>query len=155
MYMQHLSWTSANKLVLCFCFAYERYYVAPLKFEYILLPKLCFTLRIQLEPLGNGLYQAGAFIKRSGVKIKCVLWCVPRQEESGKTLGFCRLSYGGEKGIRTLVTVPRKHDFQSCALDQLSHLSAMRLACSCPTIIHHFEQLCKRKLGMCAKNNQL
>ena len=63
--------------------------------------------------------------------------------------------FGGEKGIRTLVTVPRKHDFQSCAFDQLSHLSATRLACSCPTIIHHFEQLCKRKLGMCAKNNQL
>ena len=31
-------------------------------------------------------------------------------------------SFGAEKGIRTLVTVPRKHDFQSCALDQLSHL---------------------------------
>ena len=30
---------------------------------------------------------------------------------------------GGEKGIRTLDTVPRIHDFQSCALDQLSHLS--------------------------------
>ena len=30
--------------------------------------------------------------------------------------------FGAEKGIRTLVTVPRKHDFQSCALDQLSHL---------------------------------
>ena len=31
--------------------------------------------------------------------------------------------FGGEKGIRTLDTVPRIHDFQSCALDQLSHLS--------------------------------
>ena len=30
--------------------------------------------------------------------------------------------FGAEKGIRTLVTVPRKHDFQSCAFDQLSHL---------------------------------
>ena len=30
---------------------------------------------------------------------------------------------GGEKGIRTLDTVPRIHDFQSCALDHLSHLS--------------------------------
>ena len=34
-----------------------------------------------------------------------------------------RLFSGGEKGIRTLDTVPRIHDFQSCALDQLSHLS--------------------------------
>ena len=33
---------------------------------------------------------------------------------------------GGEKGIRTLDTVPRIHDFQSCALDQLSHLSTRR-----------------------------
>ena len=30
--------------------------------------------------------------------------------------------FGAEEGIRTLVTVPRKHDFQSCAFDQLSHL---------------------------------
>ena len=29
---------------------------------------------------------------------------------------------GAGTGFRTLVTVPRKHDFQSCALDQLSHL---------------------------------
>lgn len=34
-----------------------------------------------------------------------------------------RRTSGGEKGIRTLDTVPRIHDFQSCALDQLSHLS--------------------------------
>ena len=30
---------------------------------------------------------------------------------------------GGEKGIRTLDTVARIHDFQSCAFDQLGHLS--------------------------------
>ena len=33
--------------------------------------------------------------------------------------------FGGEKGIRTLDTVPRIHDFQSCAFDQLSHLSTL------------------------------
>ena len=31
--------------------------------------------------------------------------------------------FGGETGIRTLETLPRLHDFQSCAFDQLSHLS--------------------------------
>ncbi len=41
---------------------------------------------------------------------------------------FATAVFGGEKGIRTLVTVPRKHDFQSCALDQLSHLSGSRKA---------------------------
>ena len=35
---------------------------------------------------------------------------------------FC----GGEKGIRTLDTISSIHDFQSCALDQLSHLSIRR-----------------------------
>ena len=35
---------------------------------------------------------------------------------------------GAEKGIRTLDTVPRIHDFQSCALDQLSHLCTARVA---------------------------
>ena len=34
-------------------------------------------------------------------------------------ISFC----GGELGIRTLDTVPRIHDFQSCAFDQLSQLS--------------------------------
>ena len=37
---------------------------------------------------------------------------------------FCAVvSVGGEKGIRTLDTISSIHDFQSCALDQLSHLS--------------------------------
>ena len=31
--------------------------------------------------------------------------------------------FGGEKGIRTLEYIPALHDFQSCAFDQLSHLS--------------------------------
>ena len=30
---------------------------------------------------------------------------------------------GGEREIRTLGTFDSSHDFQSCALDQLSHLS--------------------------------
>ena len=34
--------------------------------------------------------------------------------------------FGGEKGIRTLGDVSATHDFQSCALDQLSHLSIHR-----------------------------
>ena len=46
------------------------------------------------------------------------LLCLKKQKSLRKK-GF---SFGAEKGIRTLVTVPRKHDFQSCALDQLSHL---------------------------------
>ena len=49
---------------------------------------------------------------------------------------------GGERGIRTLDTVPRIHDFQSCALDQLSHLS---IRCSTRflsyTITVHFARL--------------
>ena len=44
-----------------------------------------------------------------------------KQRKSGFISHF--LCLGGEKGIRTLDTVPRIHDFQSCALDQLSHLS--------------------------------
>ena len=44
---------------------------------------------------------------------------MPKKQKPLQKKGF---SFGAEKGIRTLVTVPRKHDFQSCALDQLSHL---------------------------------
>ena len=44
---------------------------------------------------------------------------MPKSKNPFKRRDF---SFGAEKGIRTLVTVPRKHDFQSCALDQLSHL---------------------------------
>ena len=33
--------------------------------------------------------------------------------------------HGGEKGIRTLEYIPALHDFQSCAFDQLSHLSTV------------------------------
>ena len=33
--------------------------------------------------------------------------------------------FGGEKGIRTLEYIPALHDFQSCAFDQLSHLSTV------------------------------
>ena len=39
-----------------------------------------------------------------------------KQRKSGFISHF--LCLGGEKGIRTLDTVPRIHDFQSCALDQ-------------------------------------
>ena len=35
-----------------------------------------------------------------------------------ETTRFCMVSSGAERGIRTLDTVPRIHDFQSCALDQ-------------------------------------
>ena len=35
---------------------------------------------------------------------------------------YRRFFDGAERGIRTLDTIPRIHDFQSCALDQLSHL---------------------------------
>ena len=34
-----------------------------------------------------------------------------------------RFQFGGEREIRTLGTFDSSHDFQSCALDQLSHLS--------------------------------
>ena len=38
--------------------------------------------------------------------------------------------HGGERGIRTLGTIASTHDFESCAFDQLSHLSVcdMRVA---------------------------
>ena len=45
---------------------------------------------------------------------------------------------GGEKGIRTLDTVPRIHDFQSCALDQLSHLSTFNYSVF-PADMHDFQ----------------
>ena len=46
---------------------------------------------------------------------------------------------GGERGIRTLERIPPLHDFQSCAFDQLSHLSAsLHLG-----IIAHFILQCK------------
>ena len=49
---------------------------------------------------------------------------MPRKEKIANTFVSAILnSNGGETGIRTLVTIPSKHDFQSCALDQLSHLS--------------------------------
>ena len=49
---------------------------------------------------------------------------------------------GGEKGIRTLDTVPRIHDFQSCAFDQLSHLSTGCLL-DAGNIIHDAIPFCK------------
>ena len=45
------------------------------------------------------------------------------QNKNASIVSILTFLYGGEKGIRTLDTVPRIHDFQSCALDQLSHLS--------------------------------
>ena len=45
---------------------------------------------------------------------------ITAKQKATLTGGFL---FGGEKGIRTLDTVPRIHDFQSCAFDQLSHLS--------------------------------
>ena len=56
---------------------------------------------------------------RSAVPFESLSLLCPKSKNPFKRRGF---SFGAEKGIRTLVTVPRKHDFQSCALDQLSHL---------------------------------
>ena len=39
--------------------------------------------------------------------------------------------FGGERGIRTLGEFNPTHDFQSCALDQLSHLSKLNCR-ACP-----------------------
>ena len=47
----------------------------------------------------------------------------PQRPEDKKKAPNLGAFLGGEKGIRTLDTVPRIHDFQSCAFDQLSHLS--------------------------------
>ena len=55
----------------------------------------------------------------SAVPFSSLYLLCPKSKNPFKRRDF---SFGAEKGIRTLVTVPRKHDFQSCALDQLSHL---------------------------------
>ena len=55
----------------------------------------------------------------SAVPFSSLSLLCPKSKNPFKRMDF---SFGAEKGIRTLVTVPRKHDFQSCALDQLSHL---------------------------------
>ena len=55
----------------------------------------------------------------SAVPFSSLSLLCPKSKNPFKRRDF---SFGAEKGIRTLVTVPRKHDFQSCALDQLSHL---------------------------------
>ena len=58
-----------------------------------------------------------------GIAVKfCKIYKIQQNPEKS---GFYR---GAEKGIRTLDTVPRIHDFQSCALDQLSHLCTAYLS---------------------------
>ena len=45
------------------------------------------------------------------------------EKENSTIRSYGAIFFGGETGIRTLETLPRLHDFQSCAFDQLSHLS--------------------------------
>ena len=76
-----------------------------------------------------------------------------QKNNTPKGVVFC----GGEKGIRTLDDIPAIHDFQSCAFDQLSHLSTHAAYCSrpaqsCLNMIHHFFALCKRKIAPHTKN---
>ncbi len=44
-----------------------------------------------------------------------------------KTLAKASVFSGGERGIRTLETLSRLHDFQSCALDQLGDFSMVEI----------------------------
>ena len=69
---------------------------------------------------------------KAGIPLPLVSACFIKREAAALTentvasiriVSKSRCFFGGEKGIRTLDTVPRIHDFQSCALDQLSHLS--------------------------------
>ena len=53
-----------------------------------------------------------------------------------------RIFCGAERGIRTLDTIPGIHDFQSCALDQLSHL--------CTAFLLH---LCYLTTNVCKKQD--
>lgn len=46
-----------------------------------------------------------------------------RKKRSNTIVSNLCFSYGGEKGIRTPDRVTPIHDFQSCAFDQLGHLS--------------------------------
>ena len=46
-----------------------------------------------------------------------------KKASSNNQLDEAFILSGGEREIRTLGTCYSSHDFQSCALDQLSHLS--------------------------------
>ena len=74
-------------------------------------------------PLYQGLARSFGYKAKTLIKIQIV--------------SLSAFLFGGEKGIRTLDTVPRIHDFQSCALDQLSHLSASA------AILHYSRAFCK------------
>ena len=47
--------------------------------------------------------------------------------KSKGTVKRLSLYFGGERGIRTLETLSRLHDFQSCALDQLGDFSMVEI----------------------------
>ena len=77
-----------------------------------------------------GMYSNGHSCSKKWFISKCIsktqAGCpelIVRHEKANKKSPKFWDFFGGEKGIRTLDTVPRIHDFQSCALDQLSHLS--------------------------------
>ena len=60
--------------------------------------------------------------------------CPPQKGDCGmkckkprKIFRFCEALFGGKMGIRTPERFYTLHDFQSCALDQLSHLSTYSL----------------------------
>ncbi len=83
---------------------------------------------------------------KAGIPLPLVSACFIKREAAALTentvasiriVSKSRCFFGGEKGIRTLDTVPRIHDFQSCALDQLSHLSASA------AILHYSRAFCK------------
>ena len=48
---------------------------------------------------------------------------IPQSFLRNEKVPYSGTFHGGEKGIRTLEYIPALHDFQSCAFDQLSHLS--------------------------------
>lgn len=68
----------------------------------------------------------------------------PNTPFSAKSKTFRLFSFGGEKGIRTLEYIPALHDFQSCAFDQLSHLSRTYLFIIPPVSSHHSHGIYKR-----------
>ncbi len=79
----------------------------------------------------EGFFSAAAS-GRAGAK--AALWPLLRPAHRIPLSAFCQQKsthkgcyfVGAERGIRTLDTIPSIHDFQSCALDQLSHLCKVR-----------------------------
>ena len=55
--------------------------------------------------------------------IFCLIQSCSKNKNKSRSNPSFERDYGGDEGIRTLETLSRLHDFQSCALDQLGDIS--------------------------------